>query len=66
MHVSDRRNADANPATGMGAEQAVTFAGATVGQAAASSDLAFHAFPSIQQLSEASEDALRAQGFGYR
>eukprot|EP00891_Asterochloris_glomerata_P001075 jgi/Astpho2/1075/e_gw1.00017.36.1_t len=33
---------------------------------AASSDLAFHAFPSIQQLSEASEDALRAQGFGYR
>ena len=50
----------------MGAEQAVTFAGATVGQAAASSDLAFHAFPSIQQLSEASEDALRAQGFGYR
>lgn len=29
-------------------------------------DLAFYAFPSLEQLSSASEAALRAQGFGYR
>ena len=29
-------------------------------------DLAFYAFPSLEQLSSASETALRAEGFGYR
>lgn len=29
-------------------------------------DLAFYAFPSLEQLSSASEAALRAEGFGYR
>lgn len=29
-------------------------------------DLAFYAFPSLEQLSAASEAALRAEGFGYR
>ena len=29
-------------------------------------DLAFYSFPSLEQLSAASESALRAEGFGYR
>ena len=58
--------ADASLAAGLGAHQSVNSAEAPPRQAAGISDLAFHAFPSIQQLSEASEDALRAQGFGYR
>lgn len=29
-------------------------------------DLAFYAFPSLQQLQEATDDGLRAEGFGYR
>ena len=29
-------------------------------------DLAFYAFPTLEQLSAASESALRAEGFGYR
>lgn len=29
-------------------------------------DLAFYAFPTLQQLSKATEAALRAEGFGYR
>ena len=29
-------------------------------------DLAFYAFPTLEQLSAASEAALRAEGFGYR
>ena len=29
-------------------------------------DLAFYAFPSLQQLQEATDDNLRAEGFGYR
>ena len=29
-------------------------------------DLAFHAFPSLQQLQEATDEGLRAEGFGYR
>ena len=29
-------------------------------------ELAYHAFPTLQQLAEASEEALRAGGFGYR
>ena len=29
-------------------------------------DLAFYAFPTLQQLQEASDEALRSEGFGYR
>ena len=29
-------------------------------------DLAFYAFPTLEQLSKATEAALRAEGFGYR
>jgi hypothetical protein len=32
----------------------------------AAADLAFHAFPTLDQLSEATEQALRDSGFGYR
>ena len=33
---------------------------------AAAPDLAFYAFPTLEQLSNATEAALRAEGFGYR
>ena len=29
-------------------------------------DLAFYAFPTLEQLQEATDDGLRAEGFGYR
>ena len=66
FQVSDCHNADASTAAVLEAKQSINSAQAPLGQAAATSDLAFHAFPSIQQLSAATEDALRAQGFGYR
>ena len=35
-------------------------------QGSVAQDLAFYAFPTIEQLQEATDDALRSQGFGYR
>ena len=41
-------------------------AGKTKEEEQAVPDLAFYAFPTLQQLSKATEAALRAEGFGYR
>ena len=41
-------------------------AGKTEEEEQAVPDLAFYAFPTLEQLSKATEAALRAEGFGYR
>ncbi len=54
------------PSAAAASQEAEGTADAPVEEQMAVPDLAFYSFPTLEQLSAASESALRAEGFGYR